>query len=65
MIRASRVPTGKVSRNAEINDDKMGFVASLDLSPHKARLLLQLLLASGIEDPMEIQKFIVAGIPDK
>ncbi len=65
VIRASRVPTGKVSRNAEINDDKMSFVASLDLSPHKARLLLQLLLASGIKDPMEIQKFIDAGLADR
>ncbi len=62
VIRSSRVPTGKVNRNAEIDDDKMGFAASLDLSPHKARLLLQLMLASGIKDPMEIQKFIFEGL---
>ncbi len=62
VIRSSRVPTGKVNRNAEIDDDKMRFAASLDLSPHKARLLLQLMLASGIKDPEEIQKFILEGL---
>ena len=43
-VRASRVATGRVGRNVEVDDDKLGFVASLDLSPQKARVLLRLAL---------------------
>ena len=43
-VRASRVTTGRVGRNVEVNDDKAGFVASLDLNPQKARVLLRLAL---------------------
>ena len=43
-VRASRVAVGRVGRNVELDDDKMGFVASLDLNPQKARVLLRLAL---------------------
>jgi L-asparaginase len=43
-VRASRVATGRVSRNVELDDDKLGFVASLDKNPQKARVLLRLAL---------------------
>jgi L-asparaginase len=43
-VRASRVVTGRVGRNVELEDDKLGFVASLDKNPQKARVLLRLAL---------------------
>jgi L-asparaginase len=43
-VRASRVVTGRVGRNVEVEDDKLGFVASLDKNPQKARVLLRLAL---------------------
>jgi L-asparaginase len=43
-VRASRVITGRVSRNVELDDDKLGFVASIDKSPQDARVLLRLAL---------------------
>jgi L-asparaginase len=43
-VRASRVTTGRVSRNVELEDDKLGFVASLDKNPQKARVLLRVAL---------------------
>jgi L-asparaginase len=43
-VRASRVATGSVGRNVELEDDKLGFVASLDKNPQKARVLLRLAL---------------------
>ena len=44
VVRSSRVPTGTVDRNVEINDDEMGFLASQELNPQKARILLSLAL---------------------
>jgi L-asparaginase len=43
-VRSSRVLTGRVSRNVEVDDDKLGFVASDELNPQKARVLLRLAL---------------------
>jgi L-asparaginase len=43
-VRASRVAVGRVDRNVEVDDDKLGFVASLDKNPQKARVLLRLAL---------------------
>jgi L-asparaginase len=56
VVRSSRVGSGFTVRNAELNDDSLGFVAALDLNPPKARVLLQLLLANNITDPARIQK---------
>ena len=44
IVRSSRVPTGKVGRNVEIDDDRMGFIASDEHNPAKARILLMLAL---------------------
>jgi L-asparaginase len=44
VVRSSRVPTGTVARNVEVKDDEMGFVASGELNPQKARILLSLAL---------------------
>jgi L-asparaginase len=44
VVRASRVPTGLVGRNVELDDDKLGFIASDELNPQKARILLSLAL---------------------
>jgi len=44
VVRSSRVVTGSVGRNVEVNDDEMGFIASDELNPQKARILLTLAL---------------------
>lgn len=56
VVRASRVPTGYTTRNAEVDDDAYGFVASGRLNPQKARVLLQLALTQTT-DPQKIQSF--------
>jgi L-asparaginase len=43
-VRSTRVATGRVGRNLEIDDDALGLVASDDLNPQKARVLLRLAL---------------------
>ncbi len=53
VVRASRLDEGLVDREPE--DDANGFVAARALNPQKARILLQVLLANGIEDPAAIQ----------
>ncbi len=55
VVRSTRLPAGMVLRNNEVNDDKMGFVASGEFSPPKARVLLQLAL-TRTRDPARIQK---------
>jgi L-asparaginase len=55
-VRSSRVTTGNVGRNVEIDDDKYGFVASLGLNPQKARVLLRLALTKT-SDPKVIQRY--------
>jgi L-asparaginase/Glu-tRNA(Gln) amidotransferase subunit D len=49
VVRSSRVPTGTVGRNVELNDDKLGFIASDELNPQKARVLLALALLGPYE----------------
>ena len=44
VVRSSRVATGSVGRNVEVNDDDLNFVASDELNPQKARILLMLAL---------------------
>jgi L-asparaginase len=55
-VRASRVATGRVERNVELDDNKLGFVASMGLNPQKARVLLRLALTKG-SDPKAIQRY--------
>lgn len=54
VVRASRVDEGLVDREPE--DDASNFVAARALGPARARILLQLLLANGINDPSQAQK---------
>lgn len=44
VVRSTRVATGAVGRNVELDDDKMNFIASDELNPQKARVLLMLAL---------------------
>jgi L-asparaginase len=44
VVRSSRVATGSVGRNVEVNDDEMNFIASDELNPQKSRILLTLTL---------------------
>jgi L-asparaginase len=55
VVRSSRVPTGLVGRNVELDDDKLGFVASNELNPQKARILLSLALLKQ-RSPADIQR---------
>ena len=54
-VRSSRVPSGRVSRNVEVDDDATGTVASEELNPAKARVLLKLALLSK-RDPEDVQR---------
>ena len=55
VVRSTRVPTGTVGRNVEVNDDELGFIASDELNPQKARILLSLALLKTRSNG-EIQK---------
>jgi L-asparaginase len=55
VVRSTRLPSGIVLRNNEVPDDKLGMVASGELNPPKARVLLQLAL-TRTKDPARIQK---------
>ncbi len=58
IVRSSRCPTGPTCLNSEVDDSKHHFVASLDLNPQKARVLLMLALTKT-HDWEEIQKFFM------
>lgn len=49
VVRASRVPAGTVGRNIEVDDDELQFIAADELSPSKARILLMVALAHGVD----------------
>ncbi|HEY2293282.1 MAG TPA: type II asparaginase [Thermoanaerobaculia bacterium] len=55
VVRSSRVPTGSVGRNVEVNDDELGLIASDELNPQKARILLSLALLKS-RTPQELQE---------
>jgi len=44
VVRSTRLPSGIVYRNNEVDDDKLGLVASGELNPAKSRVLLKLAL---------------------
>jgi L-asparaginase len=50
------VATGIVGRNVELDDNALGFVASLGLNPQKARVLLRLALTKTT-DVKVIQRY--------
>ena len=53
-VRSTRLATGLVLRNNEVDDDKMGFVASGEFNPAKSRVLAQLALTKT-KDPKAVQ----------
>jgi L-asparaginase len=55
VVRSTRLETGIVMRNAEVDDDKMGFVASGELNPGKSRVLTALALTKT-KDPERVQQ---------
>ena len=55
VVRCSRVGSGIVDRNVEVNDDKLGFITGMELNPQKARVLLMLGL-TRTKDLKELQK---------
>jgi L-asparaginase len=56
VVRSSRVGEGSVRRNIEVADDKIGTVASMELNPSKARVLLKLALTQT-SDAKKIQEY--------
>lgn len=61
VVRSSRVDEGMVDRNVEVDDDARSFVAARALGPAKARVLLMLLIASGVTDAGAIQEAFDGG----
>jgi L-asparaginase len=55
VVRSSRVPTGSVGRNVEVNDDELNLIASDELNPQKARILLSLALLKS-RSAQELQR---------
>lgn len=55
VVRSTRVGSGLVRRNIEVDDDALGFVAALELNPQKARVLLRMALTKT-SDIREIQR---------
>ncbi len=55
VVRSSRIGSGKVTLNNEVDDEKYGFVVADDLNPQKARILLMLALTET-HNSKEIQK---------
>ncbi|MCP3140553.1 type II asparaginase [Pyxidicoccus xibeiensis] len=56
VVRSTRLMSGLVLRNSEVDDDKLGFVASGELNPAKSRVLLQLAL-TRTKDPAQLQRY--------
>jgi len=55
VVRTTRTGSGIVARNIEVNDDKLGLIASMELNPQKARILLMLGLMQT-KDPKKLQE---------
>ena len=55
IVRSSRVRSGRVTLDAEIDDAKFGFVVADDLGPQKARVLLMLGLTQT-QEPRALQE---------
>ncbi|WP_443744101.1 L-asparaginase 2 [Sutterella sp.] len=56
VVRTSRVPTGSATKDAEVDDQKMHWVAGQSLNPQKARVLLQLSLTQT-SDWKKVQEY--------
>jgi len=58
VVRTTRTGSGLVVRNVEVDDDKLGFIASMELSAQKARILLMLGLMKT-SDPKKLQEYFM------
>lgn len=62
IVRSSHVGSGSVKRNIEVDDDKLGFISSYELSPQKSRILaaLGLLQAKslGISEDFALRAYL-------
>jgi L-asparaginase len=56
IVRCSRTGSGLVDRNVEVNDDKLGLIAGMELSAQKARILLMLGLTKT-SDVKQLQRY--------
>jgi len=56
VVRSTRVGSGIVRRNIELNDDALGFVSAMELNPQKARILLRMGLTKT-KDVSQIQRY--------
>jgi L-asparaginase len=56
VVRSTRVTSGAVGRNVEVNDDEVGTIASSELNPARARVLLKLALLKT-SDAAQIQQY--------
>ena len=59
VVRATRTGSGLVVRNVEVDDDKLGFIASMELSPQKARVLLMLGLMKTSDPGKTLQQYFM------
>lgn len=55
VVRSSCTGSGITDRNVQLNDNKLGFIASMELNAQKARILLMLGLTKT-SDAGELQK---------
>ena len=58
VVRCTRTGSGLVVRNVEVDDDKLGFIAGMELNPQKARVLLMLGLTKT-KDPKALQELFL------
>jgi L-asparaginase len=55
VVRSTRLVSGDVGRNVEVDDDALGFVAADQLNPQKSRVLLKLCLVRSAS-PLDVQE---------
>jgi L-asparaginase len=58
VVRSTRVGSGIVRRNIELNDDQLGFISAMELNPQKARILLRMGLTKT-KDVNQIQRYFL------
>jgi len=58
VVRATRTGSGLIVRNVEVDDEKLGLIAAMELNPQKARILLMLGLMNT-KDPKKLQEFFM------
>jgi L-asparaginase len=58
VVRSTRTGSGLIVRNVEVDDEKLGFIAAMELNPQKARILLMLGLMNT-NDPKKLQEFFM------